>query len=204
MSDKQKYLILNISNIIMDVIFFIGVLSVTLLSVSLSNGASIYELAMRSSNMGTQVYILFIGLAGTITAGIFSLVYYLFEKQSKVIFVSFILHFATAFFMMIILMMMLNSVLSVSSFSGLSDALTKLKLLGIAFLLAGIIVLAELVYHVIVLLQFLNVVNVQVLAQYMPVFNDVEISQNEPVQDFIETNQLDENVVNDNQKGGEE
>lgn len=204
MSDKQKYLILNISNIIMDVIFFIGILSVTLLSVSLSNGASIYELAMRSSNMGTQVYILFIGLAGTITAGIFSLVYYLFEKQSKVIFVSFILHFATAFFMMIILMMMLNSVLSVSSFSGLSDALTKLKLLGIAFLLAGIIVLAELVYHVIVLLQFLNVVNVQVLAQYMPVFNDVEISQNEPVQDFIETNQLDENVVNDNQKGGEE
>lgn len=204
MSDKQKYLILNISNIIMDVIFFIGVLSVTLLSVSLSNGASIYELAMRSSNMGTQVYILFIGLAGTITAGIFSLVYYHFEKQSKVIFVSFILHFATAFFMMIILMMMLNSVLSVSSFSGLSDALTKLKLLGIAFLLAGIIVLAELVYHVIVLLQFLNVVNVQVLAQYMPVFNDVEISQNEPVQDFIETNQLDENVVNDNQKGGEE
>lgn len=204
MSDKQKYLILNISNIIMDVIFFIGVLSVTLLSVSLSNGASIYELAMRSSNMGTQVYILFIGLAGTITAGIFSLVYYLFEKQSKVIFVSFILHFATAFFMMIILMMMLNSVLSVSSFSGLSDALTKLKLLGIAFLLAGIIVLAELVYHVIVLLQFLNVVNVQVLAQYMPVFNDMEISQNEPVQDFIETNQLDENVVNDNQKGGEE
>lgn len=204
MSDKQKYLILNISNIIMDVIFFIGILSVTLLSVSLSNGASIYELAMRSSNMGTQVYILFIGLAGTITAGIFSLVYYLFEKQSKVIFVSFILHFATAFFMMIILMMMLNSVLSVSSFSGLSDALTKLKLLGIAFLLAGIIVLAELVYHVIVLLQFLNVVNVQVLAQYMPVFNDMEISQNEPVQDFIETNQLDENVVNDNQKGGEE
>lgn len=204
MSDKQKYLILNISNIIMDVIFFIGILSVTLLSVSLSNGASIYELAMRSSNMGTQLYILFIGLAGTITAGIFSLVYYLFEKQSKVIFVSFILHFATAFFMMIILMMMLNSVLSVSSFSGLSDALTKLKLLGIAFLLAGIIVLAELVYHVIVLLQFLNVVNVQVLAQYMPVFNDVEISQNEPVQDFIETNQLDENVVNDNQKGGEE
>lgn len=204
MSDKQKYLILNISNIIMDVIFFIGTLSVTLLSVSLSNGASIYELAMRSSDMGTQVYILFIGLAGTITAGIFSLVYYLFEKQSKVIFVSFILHFATAFFMMIILMMMLNSVLSVSSFSGLSDALTKLKLLGIAFLLAGIIVLAELVYHVIVLLQFLNVINVQTLAQYMPVFSCMDISQNEPVQDSIETAQLDENGVNDNQEGGEE
>lgn len=204
MSDKQKYLILNISNIIMDVIFFIGILSVTLLSVSLSNGASIYELAMRSSDMGTQVYILFIGLAGTITAGIFSLVYYLFEKQSKVIFVSFILHFATAFFMMIILMMMLNSVLSVSSFSGLSDALTKLKLLGIAFLLAGIIVLAELVYHVIVLLQFLNVINVQTLAQYMPVFSCMDISQNEPVQDSIETAQLDENGVNDNQEGGEE
>jgi hypothetical protein len=174
MKGNKKYLILSISNTVANSIYFIGALMLLSMAMSIANGDA-SSLSLLYSGIPSSAYIFVFGLAATVTVGIFSIIYYIFEERKLAVLISAIVDFVISLFMIFILNSMVSALTSsLSSLFGLSTDTSQLETLCIEFILVVLLILVAVVYDVLGLLQSLGKLHLAFLDK---IFSQTPVAQ---------------------------